>query len=414
MSAPSLRRALVASAAVSIGGMLAVPSAAVAVDAGTPADTCPVPLEEPTAVVPPGPDSDPVVVAAAPATDAVGSDVEVVVQGGPDEPVAGVVVEASPADPADPAVVGSAECTTADDGTCTLPDLPPGTYELTVVATPADGPYEPIEVIATTLDGEVPYTVTVEIPDPPTAEPVEAPPLVVRYVNPELPAACGLRVRLVFDLSTSLSPEEAELVRMAAIGFVDALAGSPLEIAVASFATDAPAAGNVDLGYTSVATPGGALGVRAAIAALAPPSGGDGFTNWDAALHAALAAPGGVPDLVVMLTDGNPTVWGVPAVTATVVTGLDQIVAGVRAANALKAHGTRVVAIGVGDAFEVAATNLAAISGPSAGADYSVTSFAGLPETLARLAGELCPPEPEPEPPSSTGEPEPVTPRFTG
>ena len=148
---------------------------------------------------------------------------------------------------------------------------------------------------------------------------------------------------------------------------------------------------------------------KAATSTLTPPAGDDGFTNWDAALRAARTAPGGAPDLVVVLTDGNPTVWGVPVVTATVVTGLDQIVAGVRAANALKAHGTRVVAIGVGDAFEVAATNLAAISGPSAGADYSLTSFAGLPETLARLAGQLCP-----VPPSVESEPEVSAPRFTG
>ena len=67
-------------------------------------------------------------------------------------------------------------------------------------------------------------------------------------------------VRLVVDLSTSLSPEEAEMVRMAAIGFVDALVGEPIEIGVSSFATDAPAAGNVDLvrmfvtiGYLAVA-----------------------------------------------------------------------------------------------------------------------------------------------------------------
>ncbi|MEI8002656.1 MAG: vWA domain-containing protein, partial [Actinomycetes bacterium] len=368
MSVPSLRRVLAASAVVSIGGLTAVPTV--------------VPSSTPSASG------------------------TVLVRVADDQPIAGVAVEAY-ADATLATHVGG--CTTGDDGTCTVDGLAPGTVWLVAASGPPSGTHLPLDTVTTTFEGEVRYAVSVDVPDVATATdpPVEAPPIVLRRVDPALRAACGLRVRLVFDLSSSVSPAEAELLRMAAIGFVDALTGTPTEIAVGSFATSAPAAGNADLGFTSVATPGGALGVRAAIAALTPPAGDDGFTNWDAGLRAAAAAPGARADVVVVLTDGSPTVMGVPAVYPPVVTDLDQIAAGVRAANALKVQGIRVVAVGVGDAFEVAAPNLVAISGPVEGSDVTRTSFAGLPAVFAGLAGALCP-TPEPPTPPAPPEPEPA------
>ena len=87
-------------------------------------------------------------------------------------------------------------------------------------------------------------------------------------------------------------------------------------------------------------------------------------------------------------------------------------------ADAVKAAGARVMAVGVGDLDQLSTTNLALVSGPVEGTDFAVTSFADVDTVFRELAEALCPGRevpverpPAPEPPPAAP---PVTPRFTG
>lgn len=299
------------------------------------------------------------------------------------------------------------ECTTDASGTCVIPDLAPGAYHVAPASDPVPGgAFWPITTVATNdPHTPVPYAQVVSVG--------EASPTTRAFAfwraNPPFPAACGVRVTLVFDLSQSITPEEADAMKAASTDFVDALAGTPSAIAVASFATAAPAAGNANLAPTGVAEADGVQAVKDAIAALTLPAGDDRFTNWDAALRSVV----GQSDIVVLFSDGSPTVYGVPAQFPPVATGLDQIEGGVLSANAVKAAGARVLAVGVGDADEVAVANLPLVSGPVDGEDYAITTFADVDRVFGDLAAALCPrvvvspaPGPVPAPP--------LVPRFTG
>jgi hypothetical protein len=322
-------------------------------------------------------------------------------------PDPGTVPGTGPRTVSDPgAVVGG--CVTGADGTCTVTGLVPGPYRVVPLGDPPDAGLHRIVTVEHTGAGPVPYDVPVVVTD---ADPAAAT-VTYRRANPALPGACGLRVTVVLDRSGSIAPDEAAAMTTATLGFVDALAGTPTRLGVASFATAAPAAGASDLAPTVLDDPAGVAAVRAAILALARPDGTDRHTNWDAALRATV----GRADLVVLLTDGNPTVHGVPAVYPPVVTGPEQVAAAVASANAVKAAGARIVAIGVGDPAQQSPTNLALVSGPVAGVDHTVTTVSGLTAVWRALAAAVCPPSPPPPPPGPPSpEPPPVPgPRFTG
>ena len=297
-------------------------------------------------------------------------------------------------------------CTTDAAGACTITGLATGTYWVAPVGDPPGGTFTRVEHVDPSVGGPVPYaeTVVVDEADPTTRV------FAYRRTNPEFPSRCGVRVTLLYDLSGSISASEATTMKAASTDFVDALAGTPSSIAIASFATAAPAAGNTDLAPTSVADTAGVDAVKSAIAALSGPAGEDRYTSWDAAFRSVI----GQSDVVVLFTDGNPTVHGVPAVFPPVLTGLDQIDAGVLSANAVKAAGARVLAVGVGDLDQLSTTNLALVSGPVAGRDYAVTTFADVDTVFHDLAEALCPRPDVPITASPVPEPTPVTPRFTG
>ena len=88
------------------------------------------------------------------------------------------------------------------------------------------------------------------------------------------------------------------------------------------------------------------------------------FTNWQAAFEAgdAMTGPG---DLVVIVTDGNPTA------SDSITPGSDNAAAladAITAAKAIKAQGTRIVAVGIdssGPSGGLTTANLIAISGPN-------------------------------------------------
>ncbi|GAA0961313.1 hypothetical protein [Actinocorallia libanotica] len=211
--------------------------------------------------------------------------------------------------------------------------------------------------------------------------------------NPPLPARCGLRVAVLLDLSSSVGSALPDL-KAATDTFADSLVGTPSQMAVFSFSRTSPSAGGANHPeLVPVSTQEGADAFKAQYADWAISSG----TNWDAGLWAvASAAP--EYDVAIVLTDGNPTYYGTSSGSGGT-TRVASMEAAIFSANALKAEGTRVVAMGVGSGVQgVSALNLRAASGPTAyngtnvaTADYfQTTEYAEAGEALRELALAQC------------------------
>lgn len=200
--------------------------------------------------------------------------------------------------------------------------------------------------------------------------------------NPALPGECGLNIALLIDNSGSIGGD-AQNVKNAANGFVDALTGTPSQIALYTFSTNAQAR----LGSTPVSDVAGANTVKASINSIPAPSGS---TNWDQGLF-QIAAASTVYDAVIFLTDGNPTVYGPPpAQGPSARTRVREVENGVFSANAIKAEGTKIVTVGVGAGVAGNPVNLRAVSGPVAGTDYVQTDYAQLAQVFRDLALKTC------------------------
>ncbi|QWQ44751.1 VWA domain-containing protein [Streptomyces sp. YPW6] len=212
--------------------------------------------------------------------------------------------------------------------------------------------------------------------------------------NPELPEQCGLDVALVLDLSASVGSALPDL-KAAANGFTDALAQTPSRMALFSFDRGSPSTGTANHPeLMPVSTQSGADAFKDLYADWALGSG----TNWDQGLYAVANADPRY-DAVVVLTDGNPTYWNNPRQGDGSHTHFADVEGGIFAANAVKAKGSRVVAVGVGRGVEgVSGLNLRAISGPEAfdgsnplTADhYQTADFAGAGQALTELALSNC------------------------
>lgn len=188
--------------------------------------------------------------------------------------------------------------------------------------------------------------------------------------NPALPNRCGLRVGLVIDLSASVgSTGGLDNLKNASQRFVDSLVGTRSSVALFTFSSLAPATGanNANLPATSVSTQDGADTVKARIEGLTAA----GHTNWDRGLYQAAPSPTTF-DLVAILTDGNPSVYGNDVGPAGF-SRIREVESGIFSANAIKKEGTRVVAFGVGTGIDDLPNNLAAISGPVGDRDYYQT-----------------------------------------
>ncbi len=200
--------------------------------------------------------------------------------------------------------------------------------------------------------------------------------------NPGLPGECGLNIALLIDTSGSIGGDIGN-VKTAAKGFVDVLTGTPSQIALYSFSTNASAR----LASTPVSDTNGANAVKTAINNLPNPNGS---TNWDQGLFQIAAAPMHY-DAVIMLTDGNPTVYGPPPETGPGSnTRFREVENGIFSANALKAKGTKIVAVGVGNGVTGAKENLQAISGTVEGTDYVQTGYPRLAKVFRDLALSTC------------------------
>ncbi|MCL2470607.1 MAG: VWA domain-containing protein [Propionibacteriaceae bacterium] len=219
--------------------------------------------------------------------------------------------------------------------------------------------------------------------------------------NPSLPDKCGLNVALVMDLSYSVQEASAlPQLKAAAKGLTQSLVGTASQVGLYTFGISAPAMGtaNQNRPLTPVSTQAGADTVNGWIDGMSittPES-----TNWDRGLYQvaqqqnALRADEKMYDLVIVITDGNPTRYGIPGTTAVPSDGIQtryaEMEQAIFSANAIKARGTRIVAVGVGDGVTGSGYNLAAVSGPVANSDYYAVGWEQAAETLQQLALKGC------------------------
>ncbi|MDN5726943.1 MAG: VWA domain-containing protein, partial [Propionibacteriales bacterium] len=216
--------------------------------------------------------------------------------------------------------------------------------------------------------------------------------------NPQLETSCtsGLKVALVLDLSGSIEEAGAtQTLRDSAKGFVDALSGTGSSLGLYTFASTAPKS-NVSSGMNHPMRPvdGNVAAIKDDIQAYTATGG----TNWDQGLWQVANADQDY-DLAVVVTDGLPTFYGPSTDGPGNYTRFTEAEQAIASANALKAKGTRTIALGVGAGLAGDASNLRSISGPTRyasgtsanEADYFQADWnelASLLETLAK--GATC------------------------
>ncbi len=226
--------------------------------------------------------------------------------------------------------------------------------------------------------------------------------------NPPLPASCGINLALDFDLSNSITAPQFTQMRQASINLVTSLQGTPSHVGVYTFATFAPAtngsggtvnhptipgsqpAANYALPATPIATPGGATTVNQRIAGLTRVASASGGTNWDQGLSQLVASGQPHYDAVLFITDGDPTTWGPNNNGSGTSTDDTTVNAAITSANAVKATGTRVIAVGVSNTTGPSVQRLKYISGPTENSDYFITNWDALQDTLVSIATAAC------------------------
>lgn len=245
--------------------------------------------------------------------------------------------------------------------------------------------------------------------------------------NPDLSLACGSRIVLVLDESSSIHDNGATGdVRSAAMSFAQGLAGTGSKLAIVEFGTRA----RTPLGFTTVTTDaigqGGAIS-RYVFAQPGAPEGGYDpppstefgiqYTNWQDAMDEVNALNGADPaPLVVFITDGDPTAYNAPTAGDPTAVAIQQPVDGaalqlaIASANAVKrdpatgAARSHILAVGVGPGVQAPASvaRLQAISGGDAPvtqmSDFDprttdvlmVPTYAGLDAALSQLVATIC------------------------
>lgn len=218
--------------------------------------------------------------------------------------------------------------------------------------------------------------------------------------NPGFPAYCGLSIAMVFDISTSINQSEMTSMKNAANTFIgsNGLGGTDSKVALYKFGTQA----SKMLSLTSILTSGGQGTVSTSIGTLpADPSTTSQYTNWDDAMRKVAFNGSEKYDVVLFMTDGDPTVHDTNPVTSgqgsevETTIGFRNVEEGAFSANAVKemtgpsGQRTKVVAVGIGLATN-SYLNLKAISGPTANEDYFTTSFTDLAALLQQKAKDNC------------------------
>ncbi len=183
-------------------------------------------------------------------------------------------------------------------------------------------------------------------------------------------------------------------MKSASKGFVDSLTGTDSRMAVYTFATSGPSSGaaNSTLNLTAVSTANGANTVKNKIDGIYLPGGNAGGTNWDRGFY-QVAQSADQYDVVIIITDGNPTYYSSSAQGPGGRTRFTELEEGIFSANAIKAEGSRVIAFGVGTGVNSPASgnNLRAISGLALGSDYfQESSYSNAAAELRALALGSC------------------------
>ncbi len=333
-------------------------------------------------------------------------------------PVAGATYEAfasTSGSPGQPTGAPLGSCTTGADGTCTIPVSNANQSGAWVVEKSTPAGWRAIDTLGTgdyeSTKTETPYRFRVAVgtgsqnvvrnvtadSNSPASNTVSGA-WVNERVNPPFPQVCGISIAMVFDTSTSINSGEMTQFKTAAKQFVGAngLGGTPSRVSMFDFNTTA---GTLNGGTAyDLAVPGSAGGNSGYLGAARMidnglPSQGNGYTNWDAALQNVNAW--GKYDMVLMLTDGDPTTFGNGSTTSTNVQ-FRMVEQAVMSANAIKAttgpsgSKTKIVGVGVGLSTN-SDLNLRAISGPTPGNDYFLASdFDELQETLQEIATKNC------------------------
>ena len=212
-----------------------------------------------------------------------------------------------------------------------------------------------------------------------------------RRTNPSIGAVtCQalFRIVLVLDRSGSIQTNGVAAYKNAVTGFVNDLAGTNTQVGIVSFAATA----SLEQGYTSVL--GGAPpALLNSINSVYNNTGGG--TNWDAGLFTVNGPFTPAPDLVVMVTDGNPTLNNTTSTDASQVNWFDFTQA-VTSSNLLKSNGSRVITVAAGAAGTISVPGLVGISGPLTNQpsalddDYIIGTPAELADALRDLALARC------------------------
>ncbi len=209
--------------------------------------------------------------------------------------------------------------------------------------------------------------------------------------NAVFPDRCGLKLLLVLDRSGSIGAYK-DSYAAAATAFVDALDNTPTELGIINF--NNALNGVAPLAPVSLNGGLGAAQARANIASVY--NSPTGLTNWDVALQAAAQATnfsgGSRPDMVVFITDGNPTTNETSS-TGNGNVSLIDLTTGIASANLVKSRavgaGTvKMLAVGVGAG--VTEENLKVVSGPNLDDDYAVSSVDALKGKLQEIAARTC------------------------
>lgn len=199
--------------------------------------------------------------------------------------------------------------------------------------------------------------------------------------NPSLSESCGMKVVLVLDSSDSMSDNDITTVKNAANSLVSSLMPAN-PVGVIDFDTNIVNSVDPTVDITTVTNAINSIGHTDKTE----------YTNWDAALTRA-GEMVGKGDLVVIITDGNPT---------TSDGALSDINDAIVKANAIKNNGARILAIGInssGTQGGLNQDNLEKISGKQVVSgtfsdinlvDVYLGDIATLGSVLADLTTALC------------------------
>lgn len=222
--------------------------------------------------------------------------------------------------------------------------------------------------------------------------------LAIPRVNPPQVPACGLNVAFILDQSNSMfdvvsgGKTRNQILKNAMLDVINGLTGTPTQMAIYTFGTNADVAGHTPL--TSLANSTTSAPLIQQINSLKDTGSydNDGATNWDVGLS-QLGASVSSYDLVIFFTDGLPTVYGKPAKGIGSQSWFQMVDQAVFSANAIKAKGVPINAVGASISDAGSIKNLQAISGTVFNQDYFIVhdgDQAQFVKKLRDLAGGEC------------------------